>query len=46
MTANLFNPTVTTKDAKSGYASVNGINLYYEIHGTGNHWSWCMAAWA
>jgi pimeloyl-ACP methyl ester carboxylesterase len=36
VTANLFNPTVTTKDAKSGYASVNGINLYYEIHGTGS----------
>jgi len=35
MTANLFNAKVTTEGAKSGYASVNGINLYYEIHGTG-----------
>jgi pimeloyl-ACP methyl ester carboxylesterase len=36
MTANLFNPNVTNKDARSGYASVNGVNLYYEIHGTGS----------
>lgn len=25
-----------TQDFKSGYASVNGINMYYEIHGEGN----------
>ena len=25
----------TNRDARSGYASVNGLNLYYEIHGSG-----------
>jgi pimeloyl-ACP methyl ester carboxylesterase len=25
----------TNKDARSSYASVNGLNLYYEIHGSG-----------
>jgi pimeloyl-ACP methyl ester carboxylesterase len=25
----------TNKDARGSYASVNGLNLYYEIHGTG-----------
>jgi pimeloyl-ACP methyl ester carboxylesterase len=29
------NPNVTNKDAKGSYASVNGLNMYYEIHGTG-----------
>jgi pimeloyl-ACP methyl ester carboxylesterase len=30
-------PTLTTTqpDSISGYASVNGLNMYYEIHGTG-----------
>jgi hypothetical protein len=23
------------KDGNGGYASVNGLNMYYEIHGTG-----------
>ncbi len=26
----------TNEDAKGSYASVNGLNMYYEIHGTGN----------
>ena len=26
---------VTNKDAKGSYASVNGLHLYYEIHGAG-----------
>ena len=26
---------MTTTDAKSGYAPVNGLEMYYEIHGTG-----------
>jgi len=32
------NPSTETKvkqDSSSGYASVNGLNMYYEIHGTG-----------
>ena len=33
------NPSTETKEVKqdsiSGYASVNGLNMYYEIHGTG-----------
>ncbi|MDQ3706001.1 MAG: alpha/beta fold hydrolase [Chloroflexota bacterium] len=28
-------PTGADIDARSGYASVNGLNMYYEIHGTG-----------
>ena len=27
--------TLTTPAVKTGYALVNGINLYYEIHGSG-----------
>lgn len=27
--------TVTNQDTYSGYASVNGLNMYYEIHGEG-----------
>jgi pimeloyl-ACP methyl ester carboxylesterase len=27
--------TIPDQDAKSGYASVNGLQMYYEIHGTG-----------
>jgi pimeloyl-ACP methyl ester carboxylesterase len=27
--------TLANKDARGGYASVNGLNLYYEIHGAG-----------
>jgi pimeloyl-ACP methyl ester carboxylesterase len=30
-----FAQTRTTAGLKTGYASVNGLNLYYEIHGTG-----------
>jgi len=26
---------VSRKDAKGSYASVNGLNMYYEVHGTG-----------
>ncbi len=25
----------TDKDQQKGYASINGLNLYYEIHGSG-----------
>ncbi len=35
MTKSTTNPKVTNKDAKGNYASVNGLNMYYEIHGTG-----------
>ena len=30
-----FAQTRTTAGLKTGYAPVNGLNLYYEIHGTG-----------
>src|SRR3981189_1254187 len=30
-----FAQTRTTSGLKTGYAPVNGLNLYYEIHGTG-----------
>lgn len=30
-----FGQTPTTPAVKTGYALVNGINLYYEIHGSG-----------
>ena len=30
-----FAQTRTTTALKTGYAPVNGLNLYYEIHGTG-----------
>ena len=26
---------MTTAQAQTGYAPVNGLNMYYEIHGTG-----------
>src|SRR6476661_1365572 len=26
---------MTTSDLRTGYAPVNGLNMYYEIHGTG-----------
>src|SRR5438046_3469579 len=28
-------PKGTSMEPKSGYAPVNGLNMYYEIHGTG-----------
>jgi pimeloyl-ACP methyl ester carboxylesterase len=28
-------PTAASADTKTGYASVNGLEMYYEIHGTG-----------
>jgi pimeloyl-ACP methyl ester carboxylesterase len=35
MANNKVNTHATNKDAKSSYASVNGLKLYYEIHGSG-----------
>ncbi len=35
MAKNKVNTKATNKDAKGNYASVNGLNLYYEIHGAG-----------
>src|SRR2546421_5593386 len=35
MAKNKVNTQATNKDARGSYASVNGLNLYYEIHGTG-----------
>jgi len=35
MAKNEVNTQATNKDAKGNYASVNGLNLYYEIHGAG-----------
>jgi hypothetical protein len=26
---------MTTVDARTGYASVNGLDMYFEVHGTG-----------
>jgi pimeloyl-ACP methyl ester carboxylesterase len=35
MTKSATNPKVTNKNAAGSYASVNGLHMYYEIHGTG-----------
>lgn len=35
MEKNKITTPATNKDAKGSYASVNGLNLYYEVHGTG-----------
>ncbi len=35
MAKNKVNAKPTNKDPKGSYASVNGLNLYYEIHGAG-----------
>ncbi len=35
MAEHKVNSKATNKDARSSYASVNGLNLYYEISGTG-----------
>jgi pimeloyl-ACP methyl ester carboxylesterase len=35
MAKNKVSTQATNKDAKGNYASVNGLNLYYEIHGAG-----------
>lgn len=35
MAENKVNTKPMNKDAKGSYASVNGLNLYYEIHGAG-----------
>src|SRR3989440_2622523 len=35
MAKNKVNTQATNKDARGSYASVNGLNLYYEIHGAG-----------
>ena len=35
MAKNKVNTQATNKEAKGNYASVNGLNLYYEIHGAG-----------
>ena len=35
MTENTDIANVTNKDVKGGYAAVNGLNMYYEIHGAG-----------
>jgi hypothetical protein len=31
---------------QSGYAPINGLQMYYEIHGGGCRCSCCMAPWA
>ena len=33
--ANAFGQTETTSSVKTGYAPVNGLKLYYEVHGNG-----------
>ncbi len=35
MTKSTIDSNITNKDARGRYASVNGLNMYYEIHGTG-----------
>ncbi len=35
MNKNTFNPNVTNEDPRGSYTSVNGLTLYYEIHGAG-----------
>ena len=35
MTEHKVNSKAANKDARSNYASVNGLNMYYEIHGAG-----------
>lgn len=35
MEKNKITTPATNKDAKGSYASVNGLNLYYEVHGAG-----------
>lgn len=36
MTASTDNARATSKGAAGSYANVNGLNIYYEIHGTGS----------
>ena len=36
-------PNDRTKDDQGSYAEVNGLKMYYEIHGTGNRWC-CLGA--
>jgi len=31
-----------SNDATNGYAEVNGLKMYHEVHGSGR-WSCCMA---
>ncbi|MBI1881006.1 MAG: alpha/beta hydrolase [Chloroflexi bacterium] len=35
MNNSTINPKVTNKESQGSYASVNSLNMYYEIHGTG-----------
>jgi pimeloyl-ACP methyl ester carboxylesterase len=35
MTSQKITDNITTCDSTNGYASVNGLKMYYEIHGTG-----------
>lgn len=35
MTRDAMGPNKKTRKFRSGYASVNGLEMYYEIHGTG-----------
>lgn len=35
MTKSTSDPNVANNDVKRGYAPVNGLHMYYEIHGTG-----------
>lgn len=35
MNKGTISPKVTYKKSKGSYALVNGLNMYYEIHGTG-----------
>ena len=36
MTSNKTTENETQQESTSGHASVNGLKMYYEIHGTGN----------
>ena len=35
MNKSMSNPKITSQESKSSYAFVNALNMYYEIHGTG-----------
>jgi len=36
VTANNTTPSATGADSTSGYAPINGLNMYYEVHGANN----------
>jgi len=35
MTKSTNNPKISSKESEGSYVSVNGLNMYYEIHGAG-----------